>query len=128
MMNFSNIFKQLEAVLMSGLLTIALCLGVVPHAQANNIKVAAIAANPVVATTDNSKRIQAIASCLPAQLTIQNQDVGNRIARALSEMQNDQLERIFDITDTPKLSDAEVEFKTCLQQKGFTPQAELQNR
>ncbi|MEM9923744.1 MAG: hypothetical protein AAF915_08355 [Cyanobacteria bacterium P01_D01_bin.50] len=128
MMNFTNIFKQLEAVVLSGLLAIALSLGVVPHAQANNINVAAAAGSPVVGTTENSKRIQAIASCLPAQLTIQNRDVGNRIARTLSEMTNDQLQRIFDITDTPKLSDAEIEFKTCLQQKGFTPQAELQNR
>ncbi len=128
MMNFKSILKQLGTVVLGGLLVITVWLGVVPIAQANNTHMAAMTGNPIVATTENSKRIQAIASCLPAQLTIQNRDAGSRIANAFAEMKNDQLERIFDVTDTPKLSDAEVEFKACLQQKGFTPQAELQNR
>jgi len=119
MMNFQIILKQLGAVVLSSLLAITLIVGVMPSAQA------AATGNPVVPTIANSKRIKAIASCLPKQLTIQNKDVGNRVARAFSEMNNDQLERIFDVTDTPKLSNAEVEFKTCLQQKGFTPQAAL---
>ncbi len=121
MINFKNILKQLRATILCSLLIITVCLGVAPQAIAAT-------KSPIVRTLDNSKRIQAVASCLPAQLTIQEEDAGNRFARALSEMKNDQLERIFDVTDTPKLSDAEVEFKTCLQQKGFTPQAELQNR
>ncbi|BAY85842.1 hypothetical protein NIES267_53480 [Calothrix parasitica NIES-267] len=120
-MNFQKILKQLTTAVLSGLLIITVWLGAIPSAQA------AATVTPVVPTTQNSKRIKAIASCLPEQLTIQNRDVGNRVARAFSEMNNDQLERIFDITDTPKLSDAEVEFKTCLQQKGFTPQAQLRN-
>ena len=119
MINFTNFLKQLGAAVLTGALVITLCLGTVPSAQA------AATGNPVVPTTENSKRIQAIATCLPEELTIQNKDVGNRIARAFSEMKNDQLERIFDVTDTPKLSNAEIEFKTCLQQKGFTPQAAL---
>ncbi|MEA5596198.1 hypothetical protein [Rivularia sp. UHCC 0363] len=118
---FNNILKQLTATVLSSLIAIALWLAVVPQAQA------AITSTPALSTND-SKRIQAIAACLPAKLTIQNQDAGNRIANALSEMKNDQLERIFDVTDTPQLSDSEIAFKTCLQQKGFTPQAELQNR
>ena len=121
MMNFQTTLNKLAAALLSTLLVITLWLGVIPSAQA------AATGNPVVPTIENSKRIQAIATCLPKQLTIQNKDVGNRVARAFSEMSNDQLERIFDVKDTPKLSDAEIEFKTCLQQKGFTPQAQLLN-
>jgi hypothetical protein len=122
MIDFPSILKQLRALVLSSLVIITIWFGVASSAQA------AATGTPVVPTTDNSTRIQAIASCLPQQLTIQNKDVGNRIARAFSEMRNDQLERIFDVTDTPKLSTAEVEFKTCLQQKGFTPQAQLQDR
>lgn len=120
MTDFKNLFKQLGAAVLSGLLVITVWLGSVQQAQA--------AGNSVVPTIENSKRIQAIASCLPAKLTIQEQDAGNRIANALSEMKNDQLERIYDVTDNPKLSQSEIEFKTCLRQKGFTPQAELKNR
>ncbi|MGB3650040.1 MAG: hypothetical protein WBA41_02375 [Rivularia sp. (in: cyanobacteria)] len=120
MIDFKNILK-LRATILCGLLIITLCFGIAPQAIAAT-------KSPIVRTLDNSKRIQAIAACLPAQLTIQEEDAGERIARAFSEMKNDQLERIFDVTDTPKLSDAEVEFKTCLRQKGFTPQAELSDR
>ncbi|MDY6897056.1 MAG: hypothetical protein SWZ49_03125 [Cyanobacteriota bacterium] len=120
-MNFQTTLKQLTAAVLSGLLIFTVWLGAIPSAQA------AATGTPAVPTIENSKRIQAIASCLPKQLTIQNKDVGNRVARAFSEMNNDQLERIFDVTDTPKLSQAEVEFKNCLQQKGFTPQASLQS-
>ncbi len=121
MINVKNFLKQLGAAVLSGALVITVWLGTVPSAQAAT-------GAPAVPTIENSKRIQAIASCLPAKLTIQEQDAGSRIANALSEMKNDQLERILDITDNPKLSDSEIEFKTCLQQKGFTPQAALQNR
>ncbi len=120
MTDFKNLFKQLGAAVLSGLLVITVWIGTIQQAQA--------AGNSVVPTIENSKRIQAIASCLPAKLTIQEQDAGNRIANALSEMKNDQLERIYDVTDNPKLSQSEIEFKNCLQQKGFTPQAELQDR
>lgn len=120
MTDFKNLFKQLGAAVLSGLLVITVWIGTIQQAQASG--------NSVVPTIENSKRIQAIASCLPAKLTIQEQDAGNRIANALSEMKNDQLERIYDVTDNPKLSQSEIEFKTCLRQKGFTPQAELKNR
>ena len=119
MINFKSFLKQLAAATLSGLLVITVWLGTVSSAQA------AATGTPAVPTTENSKRIQAIATCLPEELTIQNKDVGNRIARAFSEMKNDQLERIFDVTDTPKLSNAEIQFKACLQQKGFTPRAAL---
>ena len=122
MINSKSFLKQLGAAVLSCALVITVWLGTVPSAQA------AATGNRVVPTTENSKRIQAIATCLPAKLTIQEQDAGNRIANALSEMKNDQLERILNITDNPKLSQSEIEFKTCLQQKGFTPQASLQNR
>lgn len=119
MINFKSFLKQLGGVVLSSALVVTIWLGSVPSAQA------AISGNSVVPTTENS-RIQAIASCLPAKLTIQEKDAGNRIANALSEMKNDQLERIYDVTDNPKLSQSEIEFKNCLQQKGFTPQADIQ--
>lgn len=128
MINFKSILKQLRATVFSSLLVITSLFGFISPAQANSIHFAAMTGNRAVPTIENNKRIQAVASCLPEQLTIQNQDPGNRISRAFSEMKNDQLERILDITDNPKLSDAEIEFKNCLQQKGFTPQAVLQNR
>ncbi|MGF1674406.1 MAG: hypothetical protein ACFCUV_12085 [Rivularia sp. (in: cyanobacteria)] len=126
MTNFNKILnqllKQLGNYFLCSLLVLIIWLVIVPYAQAGDTS------TRVISATENNKRIQAIATCLPAKLTIQNQDASSRFANALSEMKNDQLERIFDVTDTPKLSESEIEFKTCLQQKGFTPQAELQNR
>ncbi|MEM6754375.1 MAG: hypothetical protein AAF630_15560 [Cyanobacteria bacterium P01_C01_bin.38] len=120
MINFKSFLKQLGAAVLSGLLIITVWLGTATSAAS------AATGTPAVPTIDNSKRIKAIATCLPEQLTAQNKDVGNRVARAFSEMTNDQLERAFDVTDTPELSNAELEFKTCLKSKGFTPQADLQ--
>ncbi|MGJ3245729.1 MAG: hypothetical protein ACFE0I_06595 [Elainellaceae cyanobacterium] len=67
-------------------------------------------------------RLKAIEDCIPEELTLQNADAGDRIARALGEMTNDQIERAFNLTDNPELSDAEVEFEQCLERKGYTPQ------
>lgn len=125
MVNLSHISKQLKVAVLSCLLTITIWLGVIPSARANNNPNLDITDSQVIPTIENSQRMQAIASCLPKQLTIQNKDVLNRISRALSEMTNDQFQRAFNLKDNPKLSDAEIEFKACLRQAGFTPKADL---
>ena len=83
------------------------------------------ATDPAPKPGASSDRIQAFTKCLPEELTLSNQDVGNRIARALGEMTNDQVERAFDFTDKPSLSDAESEFESCLQRQGVTPARQL---
>lgn len=75
--------------------------------------------------TPDRKRSQAIAECIPGQLTASNKDVLQRIMQALGEMGNDQLERALGFTDNPKLSKAEKEFESCMRSKGFLPQREM---
>lgn len=76
-------------------------------------------------TTPDQKRSEAIAECIPGQLTASNKDVLQRIMQALGEMGNDQLERALGFTDNPKLSKAEKEFESCMRSKGFLPQREM---
>jgi hypothetical protein len=59
-------------------------------------------------------RMSALITCLPKQLSQPN------LKRALSEMGNDQVERILSLKSNPKLSQAEIELKDCLTRKGFT--------
>ncbi|NEO28689.1 MAG: hypothetical protein F6K03_17880 [Kamptonema sp. SIO4C4] len=66
-------------------------------------------------------RMQAFLDCIPKDLTEQNRDVNKRWNQAITEMQNDQLERALQLTDSPKLSPAEQEFRDCLAEKGITP-------
>ena len=65
-----------------------------------------------------AERLSAVISCLPKQLS--EPDLG----RALSEFGNDYLERTFLLKDNPKISEAEVEFSNCLENKGYTLRAE----
>jgi len=65
-------------------------------------------------STAKSDRTSAVLACFPKQLSQPN------LKRTLSEMGNDQLERIFNLKANPKLSQAETEFKDCLNRKGFT--------
>lgn len=125
MVNLSHISKQLKVAILSCLLVITIWLGIIPSAQANNNPNLDITNSQVIPTIKNSKRMEAIASCLPKQITIQNKNVFDRINRALSEMTNDQFQRAFNLKDNPKLSDAEIKFKACLRQLGFTPLADL---
>ncbi|MGF1497648.1 MAG: hypothetical protein ACFB8W_12615 [Elainellaceae cyanobacterium] len=67
----------------------------------------------------DSPRLAAIEACLPEQLSLENKDTGDRIARALGEWNNDQVERAFNLKDNPELSQAEVEFQRCLNRKGI---------
>jgi hypothetical protein len=64
--------------------------------------------------TSRDARMLAFIDCLPKQLSEPN------FNRSMGEMGNDQLERIFNLKYNPKLSEAEVELKSCLNSKGFT--------
>lgn len=70
----------------------------------------------------DSDRFQAILDCLPADLTIQNDDPRSRINQVFAEMGNDQLQRTFQLKDNPKLSPSEQKLRDCLQSKGIEPQ------
>jgi hypothetical protein len=68
----------------------------------------------IVDSTAKSARLSAFIACLPKELSQPS------LKRALDEMGDDQLERIFNLKSNPKLSQAEIELKSCLNRKGFT--------
>lgn len=68
----------------------------------------------IVDSAAQSNRLSAFIDCLPKQLSQPS------LKRALDEMGDDQLERIFNLKSNPKLSQAEIELKSCLNRKGFT--------
>ena len=57
-------------------------------------------------------RISALIDCLPKQLSQPS------FKRAWSEMGDDQLQRAFNLKPNPKLSQAEIELKNCLDRQG----------
>jgi hypothetical protein len=67
----------------------------------------------IIDSAAKGDRMSAFIACLPKQLSQPS------IERALSEMGDDQLERIFNVKSNPKLSQAETELKSCLNSKGF---------
>lgn len=78
---------------------------------------------PRVVAEAKSDRFEAVLACLPKQLgNTSDQDFKERFKQALNEMGNDQLERVFNTKDNPKLSEAEIQFQNCLREKGFIPQ------
>lgn len=135
MMHFRKHFKLLRwnvlAALLVGLVGLQGLLA--PSAQAmsnathnlSNVQAAITMAQSDTET--QSKRLEAVKGCLPEQVAGKNKDVQERIARVFGEWGNEQFERIFDLTDNPELSDAEIQFERCLKEKGFTPQRKLQN-
>jgi len=70
-----------------------------------------------IATPAKDQHLSALISCLPKQLSQPS------FKRAWDEMGNDQLERVFNLKTNPKLSQAEIELKNCLNRQGFTPQS-----
>lgn len=72
-----------------------------------------IASQAVGSTTAENARMLAFIDCLPKQLSKAN------FNRSMSDMGNDQLERMFNLKSNPKLSQAEIELKSCLSSKGF---------
>jgi hypothetical protein len=73
-----------------------------------------VASQAAGSTTARDARMLALIDCLPKQLSEPN------FNRSMGEMGNDQLERILNLKSNPKLSQAEVELKSCLSSKGFT--------
>jgi hypothetical protein len=72
------------------------------------------ASQSVDPTTAGDSRLLAFIDCLPKQLSKAN------FNRSMGDMGNDQLERMFNLKPNPKLSQAEIELKSCLSSKGFT--------
>ncbi len=68
----------------------------------------------IIDSVAKSNRLTAFIACLPKELSHPS------LKRALDEMGDDQLERIFNLKSNPKLSQAEIELKSCLNSKGFT--------
>lgn len=67
-----------------------------------------VAPQLVNSTSTEGDRIAAVAACLPKQLSQPS------LKRALNEMGNDQLERVFNLKANPKLSQAETDLANCL--------------
>lgn len=67
-----------------------------------------VAPQLVNSTSTEGDRIAAVAACLPKQLSQPS------LKRALNEMGNDQLERVFNLKANPKLSQAELDLANCL--------------
>ncbi len=65
------------------------------------------------------ERLSALITCLPKQLSQPS------FKRAWDEMGNDQLQRAFNLKTNPKLSQAEIELKDCLNRnrEDITPQS-----
>lgn len=118
MLNFRKI-KQLCQTVVAGLLVGLLWWQVPTSAMAETL-VKDADTTPYL----KSERLQEVLDCIPAELTRQNEDIQDRVARAFGEMGNDYLERTFQLTDDPKLSDAELKFERCLKSKGLTPERE----
>ncbi|NJO46227.1 MAG: hypothetical protein HC835_11650 [Oscillatoriales cyanobacterium RM2_1_1] len=64
------------------------------------------------------ERLAAVLACLPKQLSQPNLD------RAVEEMGNDFLERVFQLDADPEMTSAEAEFSECLNGKGYETRAQ----
>ncbi|HHP7243369.1 MAG TPA: hypothetical protein ACFE0H_01650 [Elainellaceae cyanobacterium] len=129
MSHISRVLKMLVSTALVGLMAIMVTLGGLTTRSAFALPNAADDAMLVAQESSSENqgvikddRLKAIEDCIPEELTLQNDDAGDRLARALGEMTNDQIERAFNLTDNPELSDAEAEFERCLERKGYTPQ------
>jgi len=67
-----------------------------------------VAPQAVSSTATEGDRIAAVAACSPKQLSQPS------LKRALNEMGNDQLERVFNLKANPRLSQAELDLANCL--------------
>ncbi len=121
----SNLKKKAIAAL--SLASLVLCLAALPAGQAQaapqqagqNTYFSDIYTGQVQSLDQfDSSQLDAIAACLPEEISANNEDIGDRVARAFGEMGNDFLERAFNLKDNPELSDAELAFRDCLQGKG----------
>jgi hypothetical protein len=134
MFDRKTILKRLRQTLVAGLVVSLVWLqGLgIQAVRAANLQPSSIAAQPRIldeesATEYQGKRYQAVLNCFPKELGLNEQDTQRRIQRVLDEWGNDQFERALDLTDNPKLSDAEIKFERCLENKGYTPRRKLQS-
>lgn len=116
--SFNLLSSLLRRILLSSLLIGLIWLpGLSNSALAESISTSAMSEGSVAQTADSiakDDRIIALIVCLPQQLSQPS------LKRALNEMGNDQLQRVFHLKTNPKLSQAEIELASCLNGKGFT--------
>ena len=104
MFTFNRFIDLLRRTLLTGLLA--------------SLIFASSAVNPVLAMHNvfystetpatESEHLIAVVSCLPKELSQPS------LKRAWDEMGNDQLQRVFHLNDSPKLSQAEIELASCM--------------
>lgn len=112
-----GLFRQaLLAGLLIGLLWLpGLALGAANAAPRQPVALAGEVVSQLIGSPSlEGDRMSAFTACLPTQLSQPS------LKRALSEMNNDQLQRIFNLKVNPKLSQAEMELQSCMSLKGFT--------
>ncbi len=117
--SLSCILRLLRRTLLTGLLIGFIWLPGLSSGQAfaaANVTVmpAEMASKIVNSAATEGDRMSALVACLPKQLSQPS------LKRAWSEMGNDQLERLLNLKASPKLSQAEIELKSCMNRKGFT--------
>ncbi|MGB3535172.1 MAG: hypothetical protein WBA13_16865 [Microcoleaceae cyanobacterium] len=110
MNSFSQSFANLRRSLSIGLLVLVACVGMALPANAADAK---------TYITPDGEDITAMVDCIPQQLKVGDLD------QALGEFGKDYLERAFDVKDGDdyQLTEAEEEYRACLQSKGITPMA-----
>jgi hypothetical protein len=113
MFSLNQFLNLLRRTLLTGLLTGLIWLPGLPSYSA--LAMPNPLASIVATSAKGDERLSALISCLPKQLSQPS------LKRAWDEMGNDQLERAFHLKTNPKLSQAEIELKNCLNQQGFTP-------
>ncbi len=107
MNSFSQFCASLRRSVSIGLLVLVACMGIVLPANAESY------------ITPDGEDITAMVDCLPQQLKVGDLD------QAIGEFGKDYLERAFDVKDGSdyQLTEAEEEYRACLQSKGITPMA-----
>ncbi len=116
MFNFNQLLNLLRRTLLTGLLAGLIWL---PGLSFNSAIAMPNSLASTVTPTKGDERLSALISCLPKQLSQPN------FKRAWDEMGNDQLERAFNLKTNPKLSQAEIELKSCMKSQDLAPQSEV---
>jgi hypothetical protein len=116
---FNRVLSLLKRSLLTSLLIGLIWLSVLPLNSALAMPDAVTAIPKEIAsklddsTATENDRMRALIACLPKELSQPN------FKRALSEMGNDQFERIFNLKANPKLSQAETDLANCLSRQGL---------
>ena len=124
MVKFNNCLKLIYRTILTSLLVSLLWLPVLNNAaQASpnmngQVYYAQVAKDQdtIKPPSFDEKRSEAIKECLPPELA--SADIGERVESTLKEMGESQIERAFNVTDDPELSEVEKQFEACLKTKG----------